>query len=77
MEFKKLKEPIKIWHFKDAPKKYRKLSTNGGDEDYLAFIPEHYKNEYFPFLEEGTNFGCFSVDKVEVNGGIILIGSHS
>ena len=30
---------IKVWRFEDAPKKYRALSTNGGDEDWIAFVP--------------------------------------
>ncbi len=68
---------IKIWKFCDAPRKYRELSTNGGDEDWVAFIPDNMKDEYIGFLEEGTSFGCCSVAELEVPGGIIRIGAHA
>lgn len=32
--------PIKVWHFYDAPEEYRALSGHGGDEDWLAFVPD-------------------------------------
>jgi len=28
-----------IWYFKDAPQELQALSTNGGDEDFLAYVP--------------------------------------
>lgn len=67
---------IKIWPFYKAPKKYQKLSNNGGDEDWIAFIPEKLKDEYISFLGSHT----FDEDNVEthtVKGGIIKIASHA
>jgi len=31
---------ILVWPFEDAPKDLQKLSTNGGDEDWLALVPD-------------------------------------
>lgn len=39
-------KPILVWPFDEAPKEYQNLSTNGGDEDWLAFVPEHLKEEW-------------------------------
>ena len=66
---------ILIWKFEDAPKKYQVLSQNGGDEDYIALIPNGM--EIPVFLEEGTAFGCFKVEKHEVAEGLVLIGCHA
>lgn len=32
--------PILVWRFYDAPEEYRALSGHGGDEDWLAFVPD-------------------------------------
>jgi len=68
---------IKIWRFWDAPEEYRKLSNHGGDEDWVAFVPDSLKDEYIGFLEEGTSFGCCSVSEHSIPGGTILIGAHA
>lgn len=70
---------IVIWQFEDAPKQYQSLSQNGGDEDWIAFLPESFLRERMvpAFLEEGSSFGCYKVEKHKVKGGIILIGCHS
>lgn len=31
---------ITIWRFEDAPEMYQRLSTNGGDEDWIVVYPE-------------------------------------
>lgn len=31
--------PMKVWVFRDAPEELKKLSTNGGDEDWLVEVP--------------------------------------
>ena len=68
---------IMVWRYQDAPLKYRLLSTNGGDEDWIAFIPEEFEGEWIGWLEQGTPFGCCSVEEHEVPGGKIRIGSHA
>lgn len=68
---------IKVWRFYDAPKAYRDLSTNGGDEDWVAFIPDAMSQEYIGWLESGSSFGCCCVDEHKVAGGVIRIGCHA
>jgi len=70
---------IIIWQFEDAPEEYQSLSRNGGDEDWVAFVPKRLLKEIMipAFLEEGSSFGCFKVERHEVEDGIILIGCHS
>ncbi len=43
---KHLANAIILWRFEDAPAYLRKLSTHGGDEDWLAIIPDSVGNEY-------------------------------
>lgn len=68
---------IHVWRFHEAPELLQKLSTNGGDEDWLAFIPNSFKKEYIPWMEEGSSFGCCSVDSFKIINGTIKIGSHA
>lgn len=75
-------ESIKVWKFEDAPKEFQDMSISGGDEDHIALIPPNYVNEYFGFFDEGTSFGCCSVDEIKITKGlykgyIVLIGSHA
>lgn len=67
---------VKVWSFRDAPEKYRSLSEHGDDEDWVAFIPESIKDEYFPWMEDGTEFG-FKIDEYKVEGGLVRIGLYS
>ena len=66
---------ISIYKWNDAPQAWKDLSTNGGDEDWLAFIPNDLKGEYMPFLEEGRFSNI--VDSYDVPGGVVLIGAHA
>lgn len=68
---------ISIYKWDDAPQMWRDLSTNGGDEDYIAFVPFGFSAhpDELPFLRWGV-FGNF-VDEYKVPGGIILISSHA
>jgi hypothetical protein len=34
-----MKEPYAVWRFDDAPEELRRMSTNGGDEDWIVEIP--------------------------------------
>jgi len=70
---------IKIYTFNKAPKEYQELSENGSNEEWIAivnniFYKEH--NEYISFLEEGTGFGVYKVQKIKQGADIILIGSQ-
>lgn len=68
---------IKVWRWEDAPEGYKSLSDNGGDEDWIAFIPDSIKDKWIPWMEEGSSFGCCDVSEYKVPGGIIRIGSHA
>ena len=68
---------IQFWHFREAPEMYRKLSTNGGDEDYLAFVPNTTDAPYWMQDSGYGVFGTFCVDEYQVEGGTVYIGSHS
>lgn len=42
-----MSKSITLWAFHDAPAVLRQLSTNGGDEDFLAIVPkELMKNNH-------------------------------
>lgn len=69
---------IRVWKFEDAPPMLQSLSTRGGDEDWLAVLPESYKGEWPLWMEEGSSFGCYNVSKYELPGGrLVLIGAHA
>lgn len=67
--------PIQIWPFDEAPPELQALSQNGGDEDWLATLPLSMMVPFF--LEEGSRFGCCSVEVHEHLGRRILIGCHA
>lgn len=68
---------IHIWPFDEAPEEYRALSTAGGDEDWVALVPGHLADT-IPWLEEGTPFGCCSVNRFGLKtGDVIFIGAHA
>ena len=69
---------IKIYRFEDAPEELKMLSTNGGDEDWIAVIPPSLQDENIPWLEEGTSFGYSCVEEHMLeNGDKVLIGCHA
>jgi hypothetical protein len=67
---------IRVWRFRDAPEDLQALSTNGGDEDWLAFVPDHLADQWIGWLESGGSFGCCDVDEFPIRGGVVRIGSH-
>ena len=68
--------PILAWAFYDAPKAYRDLSPHGGDEDWVAFIPDSFRGDPV-FIDQHTPFGCCSVSEHKVEGGTVRIGAHA
>lgn len=75
-----MKSPIQIWKFEDSPKELKALSTNGGDEDWLAIVPDHLATEQIYWLEEGSSFGPYKVEEFNhpsLRDYKIRIGSHS
>ena len=75
-----MKRAILVWPFDRAPVKYKNLSTSGGDEDWVAFIPDGAMKPdgYTPtWMDEGGPFGWCSVKHYPVKGGRVVIGSHA
>jgi hypothetical protein len=70
-------DAIIVWPFYDAPDEYMRLSPHGGDEDWLAFIPDRLSDRWIGWMEEGSSFGCSSVSEHKVEGGIVRIGAHA
>jgi hypothetical protein len=71
-------EPIIVWQFHEAPLELQELSTNGGDEDWLAILPP--SNPIPPIWMDSSLYGCCSVDEYPhptKEGYIICIGSHA
>lgn len=70
---------IRVWRFQDAPEELRALSTNGGDEDWLALIPPLLVDAWIPWME-APSFGCrntLSYQHPELPGYVIRIGAHA
>lgn len=75
---RKSKTPISIWAFQDAPKFLKDLCSQGGDEDWIACIPESHKETHIGFLEEGGAFGCCRVKEFRfANGATVKVGCHA
>ncbi len=70
-----LERMIKVWRFEDAPESYRRLSDHGGDEDWLAFVPDGMSQPMW--MDTGTLFGCCDVSEHQVFGGRVFIGAHA
>lgn len=74
------KRLIRVYAFSDAPKRFQILSGHGGDEDWLAILPPHYKDNPPPWMMSGTSFGVCDtqfIEHPEKSGWTIAIGAHS
>ena len=75
---------IKVYAFEDAPKELQYLSTNGGDEDWLAIVPPNFfepdvQTNPYPFWIEAMD-SCRDpkwYDMPNHPGWKIVIGSHA
>jgi hypothetical protein len=69
---------IQVWPYDDAPEEYRRLSTHGGDEDWVALVPAQYVSTWIPWMESGSSFGCCDVYEYPLpDGSVVRIGAHS
>lgn len=68
---------VLMWAFNDAPEEFKKLSTNGGDEDWLfLFDAKWLKKNYIPSCIDYTSVG--STDRFDLeNGDVVIIHSHA
>lgn len=65
-----------IWEWRDAPGELRALSPHGGDEDYVAVVPEDVGQP--SWLESGSSFGCCDVSEHPLDDGRrVYIGAHA
>jgi len=69
---------IRIWPWKSAPPQFRKLSNNGGDEDWIVYIPQEHLSDVDHSLWLDNIDSCAEPQKIQLkNGDWIFIGSHS
>jgi len=69
---------IRIWPWKSAPPQFRKLSNNGGDEDWIVYIPQEHLSDVDHSLWLDNIDSCTEPQKIQLkNGDWIFIGSHS
>jgi hypothetical protein len=74
---------IRVWRFEDAPPEYQKLSTHGGDEDWVAHIPVGVMNSCYGYIgwcepQMNGSFGCSDISQhILPNGDVVRIGAHS
>lgn len=66
---------ILVWRFHEAPTELQRLSPHGGDEDWLAWVPDTTKG-YIGWLDYGP-FGVCDISRHPYRGGVVYIGAHS
>lgn len=73
-------DPVQIWPFERIPQWVRDIIgelPNGGDEDWVAVLPAHYRGELPKFLD----IPPFKISHNEIfklhDGSLILVGCHS
>ena len=62
---------IKVWPFKDAPLALQGLSQAGGDEDWLALVPNEIHIAWLGWLG-----GC-RIRRYPIAGAVVFIGQHA
>ena len=73
---KNIDKAIIVWRWEDAPKPYRAKSEHGGDEDWVAFVPDAM--ELYDRVG-WLSVPCFSnkVSRYKVRDGWVYIGAHA
>lgn len=73
--------PILVWPFYEAPKELQDFSGNGGDEDWIAYIPKNIVAKYGDWIGwlETSSFDSMQEPQVYdlKSGARIVIGSHA
>lgn len=73
--YETFKHPITVYRFNDAPEELKAYSTSGGDEDWIAVIPNTFKHEHINWLD---SLGVCAVETYKLDCGFwIAIGSHA
>lgn len=71
---------ISVFPWANAPKEWKALSTHGGDEDWLAFIPRKCVGSTAADAIEGMAICDCQEVELRTEGkllGLILIGAHA
>lgn len=68
---------ILVWRFYEAPQDFQGLSGHGGDEDWVAFVPAAFGDDWIGWMDSGTPFGCCDVSRHPIDGGVVYIGAHA
>ena len=71
----RMDKTIMVWRFYEAPQEFQALSGHGGDEDWLAFVPAAFQDEWIGWTE--GSFGISETTRHPVEGGWVYIGAHS
>ena len=70
---------IRVWRCGDAPERLRALSTNGGDEDWLVYVPPRVfaTFQWTPHWIDAMD-SCQEPQEIALeNGGRVYIASHA
>jgi hypothetical protein len=69
---------IRVWEFKDAPVYFRRLSTNGGDEDWIVVVPPGFFQDGITPEWIRKMDSCGEPQIIQMaNGYTVYIGSHA
>lgn len=64
-----------VWRFQDTPEDWKWSAHQGGDEDWVTLVPDGVDAP--SWLDEGSSYGCCSVEQVVVEVGTLHVGCHS
>ena len=70
---------ITVWWRDDCPKDIWDAIENKSDIDYVAYVPDKFVEKSFlpVWMDEGSSFGCSSVEEYKWKDGKIIVGHHS
>jgi len=73
------RDAVRVWRHGQEPSAWAGLTHLGGDEDWVAYVPERILvTDPLSWLQEGSSFGCFAVEQRAVgDGGVLFIGAHA
>lgn len=78
LSVKDFTKAVIVWDWRFAPEELRKLSTCGGDEDWVAFVPDAVIDSWGggnpPWIDA---LGVCGVEMHQTKGGFVYIGYHS
>ena len=66
---------IKVWPFKSAPEELKALSQAGGDEDWLAVVPNRMLADYC--ISWLAWLGSCRTERYPIAGAAVFIGQHA